>query len=147
MRSVFLRTISMIAVLVLSTTVIAASIRCHSSDFACFKRKMTPKVGHKITIVGGLASAKLGWVITFENWGIYIYAVQDSDGSKMKALDSLNGQTIKATGTLRYSPGSRSPRTDVVNVPEHFFFDVAEVKVISTRPPAEIMIREMHLGK
>src|SRR5260370_5046154 len=35
----------------------------------------------------------------------------------------------------------------MASVPEHFFFDIAEAKVSSTRPPAEIMFREMHLGK
>lgn len=106
-----------------------------------------PEVGRKITVVGVLASAKLGWMVTFKNWGIYIYAVQDSDNSKMKALDSLNGGTVKVTGTLRYSRGSPSPQTDVASVPEHFFFDVAEVKVISTRPAAEMTFREMRFRK
>src|SRR6266567_603979 len=129
MRSILLRILSALAALVLSTTVIAAGTKCRSSDFQCFKRRMMPKVGRKITVVGVLASAKLGWIVTFEHWGVYIYAAQGADDSKMKALDSFNGQTIKATGTLRYSPGSRSPRTDVASVPEHFFFDVAEAKV------------------
>jgi hypothetical protein len=35
----------------------------------------------------------------------------------------------------------------VASVPEHFFFDVAEVKVIGIRPPAEMMFREMHPAK
>src|SRR5260370_36977562 len=147
MRSILLKTASTIAALILSTSVIAASTTCHSSDFQCFKRKMMPEVGHKITVVGVLASAKLGWIVTFESWGVYIYAVENADATKMNGLDSFNGQTVKVTATLRYSPGSPSPRIDVASVPEHFFFDVAKAKVISTRPPAEIMFREMHLGK
>jgi hypothetical protein len=147
MRSIMLRIVSAIAALILSTTVMAAGTRCPSSDFACFKRKMMPQVGRKITVVGVLASAKLGWIVTFKNWGIYIYAVQDSDNSRMKAFDSFNGSTVKVTGTLRYSPGSPTPRTDVASVPEHFFFDVAEAKVISTRPAAEMTFREMRFRK
>ncbi len=147
MRSILLKTASTIAALILSTSVIAASTTCHSSDFQCFKRKMMPEVGHKITVVGVLASAKLGWIVTFESWGVYIYAVENADTTKMNGLDPFNGQTVKVTATLRYSPGSPSPRIDVASVPEHFFFDVAKAKVISTRPPAEIMFREMHLGK
>ena len=147
--SALMRTAAAIAVLILSTTVVAASTRCRSSDFACFKRKMMPKVGRKITVVGVLASAKLGWIVTFENWGVYIYAVQDSDSSKLKTLDSFDGQTVKVTGTLRYSPGSPAPRTDlaVASVPAHFFFDVAEARVISPRPVAEMMFREMRYRK
>ena len=55
----------------------------------------------------------------------------------MKALDSLSGRTVKVTGTLHHSPGSPHARTDVAeaSVPEHFFFDVAEVKVVSLGTP------------
>lgn len=147
MRSILLKIVSTIAALILCASVIAGSTRCRGSDFACFKRKMMPKVGRKITVVGVLASAKLGWIVTLKKWGIYIYAVQDSDSPRMKALDSFNGRTVKATGTLRYSPGSRSPRTDDASVPEHFFFDAAEVKVTSTRPAAEMTFREMRFRK
>jgi len=147
MRSRLLRIVSVIAALILFTTVIAASTKCHTSNFACFKRKMTPKVGRKITVAGVLASAKLSSIVRFDNWGVYIYAAQDSDISKINPLDSFNGQTIEATGILRYSPGSRTTRTDVATVPEHFFFDVAAVKVISNSPTAEMTFREMRLRK
>jgi hypothetical protein len=145
MGSNFLRFVSAIAALLLSTIVIAAGTRCRDSDFACFKREMMPKVGHKITVVGVLASAKLGWRVTFKNGGIYIYTVQDS--SERKALDSFTGRTVEVSGTLQYSPGSPAPRNDVASVPEHFFFDVAEVKESSASPAAEMMFREMHLRK
>ena len=147
MRSRLLRIVSVIAALILFTTVIAASTKCHTSNFACFKRKMMPKMGHKITVVGVLASAKLHSIVRFDNWGVYIYAVQDSATSKINPLDSFNGQTIEATGILRYSPGSPTTRTDVASVPEHFFFDVAAVKVISNRPIAEMTFREMRWRK
>src|SRR5207249_2414368 len=84
--------------------------------------------------------------VTFEDWGVHIYAIQDSDNSKMKARESFNGKTINAIGTLRYTPGSSSPRTDA-GVPEHFFFDVAEAKVTTSHPAAEIKFREMHFRK
>lgn len=138
-----------ISALVFFPTEITAATKCRSSDFACFKRKMIPKVGRKITVVGVLASAKLGWMVKFNDWGVYVYAVQDSDSLKMKALDSLDGQTVRVTGTLRYSPGSASPRTDVAvaSVPEHFFFDVAEAKVTGPRPASEMTFREMRYRK
>jgi hypothetical protein len=65
----------------------------------------------------------------------------------MKTLDSLNGQRVKLMGTLRYAPGSPSQRTEAASVPEHFFFDVGEVKVISPRAPAEIKFRELRMRK
>jgi hypothetical protein len=138
-----------ISALVFFPTEITAATKCRSSDFACFKRKMIPKVGRKITVVGVLASAKLGRIVKFNDWGVYIYAVQDSDNSKLKTLDSFDGQTVKVTGILRYSPGSPPPRTDVTvaSVPEHFFFDVAEAKVTSTRAAAEMTFREMRYRK
>jgi len=147
MRSIVFRATSVLAGIVLSSTLVAAGNKCRSSDFACFKRKMMPHVGRRITVEGILASAKLGWIVTFKHWGVYVYAPNESDSARMKTLDSLNGQSVKFMGTLRYAPGSPSQRTDAASVPAHFFFDVAEVKVISPRPPAEIKFREMHMRK
>jgi hypothetical protein len=144
MQFIHLRILS---TLVLAMTVTAASPKCRSSDFDCFKRKMMPQVGRKITVVGMLASAKLGWIVTFEHWGVYVYNTHESDSTRMKTLDSLNGQRIKLLGTLRYAPGSPSQRTDSASVPEHFFFDVDEVTVISPRAPAEIKFRELRMRK
>ena len=101
-----IRIVSAIAALFLSASAVAANTGHHSSDFARFKRKMMPKVGRKTALVGVLASAKLGWIVTSKGGGVYIYALRDSDAPKMKALDGLSGRTVKATGTLRYSPGS-----------------------------------------
>jgi hypothetical protein len=104
---------------------------------------MMPKVGHRITVTGVLASAKLGWIVRFEGWGVYIYAVDDAENSRMKALDGLEGRTVRVTGTLRYSAGSSSQRDDAATVPEHFFFDVAEAKLTGARPAAKIKSGEM----
>ena len=90
---------------------------------------MMPKVGKKITVVGKLASAKLGWLVTLKNGGVYIYAVKESDNPKMGDLNRSEGQTVEATGTLRYHEGSPSARPDEASVPDHFFLDVAEAKV------------------
>ena len=147
MRSILFRTASIIAVLILSTSLVIAGTKCRSSDFACFKRKMMPRVGRRITVVGMLASGKLGWIVTFEHWGVYVYNTHESDSTRMKTLDSLNGQRVELMGTLRYAPGSPSQRTDTASVPEHFFFDVVEVKVISPRAPAQIKFRELRMRK
>jgi|GEM_PF-1971673 len=147
MQLIHLRILSTLVALVLATTVTAASPKCRSSDFACFKRRMMPRVGRKITVVGMLASAKLGWIVTLEHWGVYVYNTHESVSTRMKTLDSFKGQRVKLMGTLRYAPGSLSQRTDSASVPEHFFFDVAEVKVISPRAPAEFRFREMRLRK
>jgi len=128
-------------------TTIAASAKCRSSDFACFKRKMMPKVGRKITVGGILSSAKLGWIVRFDNWGVYIYAVQTNEASKMNAFAPFEGQTIKISGTLRHSAGSGSTRSDEASLPEHFYFDLADAQVINPRPAAEIEFREMRLRK
>src|SRR5882672_10737940 len=147
MRSSVFRAASVLGGLVLSSTLVAAGSKCRSSDFACFKRKMMPQVGRKITVVGMLASAKLGWIVTFEHFGVYVYAVQESDAPRMKSFDSLSGQRVRLMGTLRYAPGSPSQRTDAASVPEHFFFDVTEVTVINSRAPAEIKFRELRMRK
>src|SRR5438132_2287156 len=136
-----------IAALISFPSVIAAAAKCRSSDFACFKRKMMTKVGRKITVGGILSSAKLGWIVRFDNWGVYIYAVQTEDASKMNAFAPFEGQTIKISGTLRHSAGSGSTRSDEASLPEHFYFDLADARVINPRPAAEIEFREMRLRK
>src|SRR2546430_6584775 len=136
-----------IAALILFPSAITAGTKCHSSDFACFKRKMMPRVGRKIAIAGVLSSAKLGWIVRFDNWGLYIYAVQTNDTAKMNAFAPFEGQTIKLSGTLRHSAGSGSTRSDAASVPEHFYFDLADARVINPRPAAEIEFREMRLRK
>src|ERR1700704_5667781 len=78
-RTTRIRIISTVAAIILSTTLIAASPKCRSSDFACFKRKMMPSVGREITVEGTLGSAKLGWIVAFDQWGIYVYATHASD--------------------------------------------------------------------
>jgi len=143
----FSRCVTAIAVLILFPIIVTAATKCRGSDFACFKRKMMPKVGRKITVEGVLESAKLGLIVTFDNWGVYVYAVHDADSSKMNAFESLIGQTISVAGTLRHARGSPAPSVGEVSIPEHFFFDVAEVKVVGARPAAEIEFRDMRLRK
>jgi hypothetical protein len=147
MRSIVFKAASVLAGLVLSSTLVAAGSKCRSSDFACFKRKMMPHVGRRITVEGILASAKLGWIVTFEHWGVYVYATREADSARMKSLDNFNGQSVRVMGTLQYAAGSPSQRTDAASIPEHFFFDVAEVKVIGARLPAEIKFRELRMRK
>jgi hypothetical protein len=147
MKSTVIKILSIAATLALSTALVAAGTKCRSSDFACFKRKMMPQVGRRITVVGVLASAKLGWIVTFEHFGVYVYATHESNSARMKSLDNLNGQRVKLIGTLRYASGSPFQTAETANVPEHFFFDIAEVKVISPRAPAEIKFRELRMRK
>lgn len=133
MRSILLRIAFTIAALVLSASAVAAHGGCRGSEFACFKRRMMPKVGRKTTVVGVLGSAKLGWIVTTKGGGVYVYPVREADAQKMKALEGLSGQRVKVTGTLRYSPGSTPARGEEAeaSVPEHFFFDVAGASVVA----------------
>jgi hypothetical protein len=123
----------MFAALVLSASASAARGGRRGSDFERSKRRMRPKVGRKVTIVGVLASAKLGWVVVAKDRSVYIKAVREADEPKMKALEGLSGRRVKVTGTLRYSAGSPPARGEEVeaSVPEHFFFDVAEARVVA----------------
>src|SRR5258708_30273057 len=111
-RTTAIPNLIVIFAIILSTTVIAASPKCRTSDFACFKRKMMPQVGRKITVTGTVAAAKLGWIVTFKSWGdrwgVYVYATRASDSDRMETLDGFNDQSVKVTGTLRYAAGSRA---------------------------------------
>src|SRR6266404_6715888 len=89
MRRIRLRLIFAVVALILSTTAIAAGPRCRTSDFGCFKRKMMPRVGREFTMTGTVASAKLGWFVALDRWGVYVYATRASDSDRMKALDGF----------------------------------------------------------
>jgi hypothetical protein len=132
-----LRIIFTIAALVLSASVVAAHGGCRGSEFACFRRRMMPRVGRRVALAGVLGSAKLGWIVLSRGGGVYVYAVREADAPRMKALEGLSGRRVKVTGTLRYSPGSTPARGEEAeaSVPEHFFFDVAEARVVGLDRP------------
>jgi hypothetical protein len=113
------------------------SVVAQDPGLDAFKKEFMPKVGKRITVEGILQSGKLGWVIEFDSGHIYI---EGSDSAKMNLLDRFAEQPVKATGTLRYFAKPKTPRGDVAVAipPEHFFFDVAEVKVVSTQQRAFI---------
>jgi hypothetical protein len=121
------RRILCIAVLLICQTMVFAQ----SPGFAKFKRTLKPQVGKSVTVKGTLRIAKLGYIVQFSGWGIYIYNIKDSDMDKMSSLSPFEGQTVRATGVLRYAPAPIVPPGDepVALAPEHFYFDVAEAKV------------------
>jgi hypothetical protein len=99
-----------------------------------FERMYMPKVGRKITVEGVLESAKLGLVLTFDDGEIYIYPLHEAEASKMNAFDSLKGQIVKVRGVLRHARGSSAAAAGELSIPEHFYFDAAEARVIAVRP-------------
>ena len=117
-----------------------------SSGFAKFKRTLKPKVGRTVTVEGTFRTAKLGYIVEFSGWGIYLYNIKDSDIDKMSGLTQFEGQTVKATGTLRYAPAPViSPGNEAVAIPpEHFYFDVAEAKVVLVKRPSSIRKHKGH---
>src|SRR6266700_5869132 len=126
------RFITPISAVLLSASIVCASMQ-NTRTFEAFKRRMMPQVGSKITVVGVLKSAKLGWFVAFDGGGVYIHATGSSRGEKMSDLNRFEGQTVKATGVLRHFSKPSVPSTEIAAVPpEHFFFDVDEVQVSST---------------
>jgi hypothetical protein len=128
----------------LSACVVAAAAQSDRPAFAKFKSEMMPKVGQKITVVGTLYDGKQGFWLTFNNWGAYIYAVNESGAEKRDDLYAhfRRGQTVRVTGTLRHFAEPTATREDeqharyVQRPPEHFFFDAAEVEMVRLVPPA-----------
>ena len=124
------------AVVVLAACVVTAAGQEDSAEFAKFKREMMPKVGQEVTVVGTLGVGKQGFWLAFNNWGAYIYAAKESGLARANDLYAHfdRGQTVKVTGTLRHFANPNQARKDkygraVQTVPEHFFFDAAEVKM------------------
>lgn len=109
-----------------------------------FKQELMPKVGKTISITGVLESAKLGWLVVYDGWGVYIYSTRAQDVAKMRALDRFHKRAVHVTGTLRYFPQPKQPATDVVEAvpPEHFYFDVAEASVEDVPAQRSTVIRE-----
>lgn len=141
LSAVLLKTCSTInritTALVLSACVVAAAAQSDSPAFAKFKRKMMPKVGQKITVVGIWSdeTKQCCW-LAFNNGGAYVYAAKESGIAREKYLFAhfRNGQTVKVTGTLRHfaqpvGTGKDEHGRDVQVEPEHFFFDAAEVEM------------------
>jgi len=108
------------------------------ATFPSFKRDMMPKVLTEISVEGILGRGKLGWWVTYNDWPIYIYETRQSDFAKMNDLNRFEGHTVRITGTLRYFPEQPPVHKEkpAAVPPEHFYFDVAEVKVISLSPPS-----------
>ena len=102
--------------------------------FVRYKQKMLPTVGKTISVTGVIQFGKLGWFLSAGGWGIYIIPVNDSDLDKANALNAFIGRRVRATGTLLHRFASHSKRVGDAGMPEHFFFDAGEVKVVLLPP-------------
>jgi len=123
--------VTIVALIHIVTIGCAHVARPRSDDpkYQTFKQKMLPEVGHKTTVVGKLSPGKLGWWLATGDWGLYIYATTTNqvDLDKDNGLNRFHGHTVKAVGTLQYNRGWDSGKDSVPSVPEHFFFDAADV--------------------
>ncbi len=143
----FLRINTLITAFLLSAFIVCASTQ-NTRTTNSFIREMKAKVGRKITVVGVLRSAKLGWFVAFDGGGVYIHATGSSRGEKMGDLNRFEGQTVKATGVLRHFSKPSVPSTEIAAVPpEHFFFDVDEVQVSSTSSSSLTREEASHFAK
>jgi len=112
-----------------------------------FKKAMLPQVDKKQTLIGVLSGGKLGSLLSYKQWEVWIYSLARSDPNKRHLeLYELRCHTVKVTGTLRYSPGSpRSPQPVPptanamvpARLPEHFYFDLAEITVEDLSKPVK----------
>jgi len=133
-----------LTLLLLLMPALANSAQDSNSKFAEFKNELLPQVGKTVTVEGVLRSAKLGWIVEFKGWGIYVYATRESEASKMNALNRFNEKPVSVTGTLRYFPKPKVPAGNVIEAipPEHFYFDVAEAKVVAASTQESVVIKE-----
>ena len=115
-----------------------------ASSFVEFKQELMPQVGKTISVQGVLQSAKLGWLVAFNDFGIYLYSSDSNHPGDMNALNRFSGMSVRVTGTLRYFPQPATPSGDVAYAvpPEHFFFDVAAAKVTLVQPSIREVLRK-----
>ena len=130
------RTAGYAAALVGLMLMITTAAQNDKAAFAKFKSEMMPKVGQKMTVVGTLYDGKQGFWLSFDHWGAYIYAANESGSAKQNDLYAHfhKGQTVKVTGTLRHFAEPPAKKEDqharsVQLPPEHFFFDAADVEI------------------
>jgi hypothetical protein len=98
-----------------------------------FRRDMLPKVGQRIAFVGMVTPGKFGPYVTPDNWvGVYVKTTTTNraDLLKLNGIDRQRGRTIKIEGVLHRAEersGTKLHGVEVSGIPEHFYFDVAEV--------------------
>lgn len=108
-----------------------AGVQPDDPQFDEFRQKNLRLVGRKVLVVGTLDSSKLGWWLSAQEWGFYIYmtTTNRADLEKMNGLDKFRGHRVMMIGNLRHWEYRVSGNPLVPSLPEHFFFDVAEVSV------------------
>jgi hypothetical protein len=130
--------LTLAVVLLLVSLPITIAAQESKPTFTVFKQNLMPQVGKTITVEGILQNAKLGWLVAFDEWGIYVYSSDGKHMADMNALGRFSGKNVRVTGTLRYFPAPTPPPVNDVAVaiaPEHFFFDVSEAKVTLVQTP------------
>lgn len=136
------RVFAVLALIILICLPVTQAAQDRNEGFAAFKRELMPRVGKQITISGVLKSAKLGWLVSFKGWGVYIYSTRTSESRQMDALRRFSDQQVEVRGILHYSPQPAQPADALPAAvpPEHFYFDVAEARVSGVedqQPPGE----------
>ena len=110
-----------------------------------FRRDMLTKVGEKISFIGTVRPGKFGPYVTPDDWvGIYIETrtTNRADLAKLNSIDRQQGRRFRVEGVLhlaKESPGREIHGVPVSGIPEHFFFDVAEISFSESkvRPDAK----------
>ena len=136
------RILSLTAVLLYA--VLGTTAQESKPSFVEFKQELMPQVGKTISVQGVLQSAKLGWLVAFNDFGIYLYSSDANHPGDMNALNRFSGMSVRVTGTLRYFPQPPTTSGDVAYAvpPEHFFFDVAAAKVTLVQTSIKEVLRK-----
>ena len=122
---------------------LSAPAQPKSVPFDEFERELMPRVGKKVSIAGTLESAKLGWLVVYNGWGVYIYSTRAADESRMGELERFNQTVVRVTGKLKFFKAKKaSSGQQEATVPDHFYFDVAEAKVDGQEIKRTTVIKE-----
>jgi hypothetical protein len=104
--------------------------------YATFKQRMLPKVGQTITTTGLVQFGKMGLHMPLEECDVWIYDTKESDLATMNQLiERFDRHVVTVTGPLRHqdstAPSDLPPDAEVAiqYLPDHFYFDVEEIKM------------------
>jgi hypothetical protein len=123
---------------ILIAIVVSGSTLTKESERQAFKKKMIPRLGRVVTIVGSLEDdGKVGEFLKTDDGGhVHFQASNSAARARRDELYRLmSGKRVSVTATLQFAEATifKNPdgsiRSDVSGITEHFYINIAEATI------------------